>query len=65
MFTLCNRGDPEPDAPVAIIGAGTGLGQGFAIKEGNYRRVFPSEGGHADFAPPLRAGVSTAALPAG
>ncbi len=44
-------GNPESDAPVAIIGAGTGLGQGFAIKEGSYRHVFPSEGGHADFAP--------------
>jgi glucokinase len=50
IYTL-QPGDPEPDAPVAIIGAGTGLGQGFAIKEGSYRRVFPSEGGHADFAP--------------
>jgi glucokinase len=44
-------GDPDPEAPVAIIGAGTGLGQGFAVKEGSYHRVFPSEGGHADFAP--------------
>ncbi len=41
----------QPEAPVAIIGAGTGLGQGFLIKTGNYYQVFPSEGGHADFAP--------------
>jgi len=44
-------GNPDPGAPAAIIGAGTGLGQGFAIKQGSYRQVFPSEGGHADFAP--------------
>ncbi|MGL5035351.1 MAG: glucokinase [Microcystaceae cyanobacterium] len=38
-------------APIAVLGAGTGLGEGFLIpqKEGNYR-VFPSEGSHADFA---------------
>ncbi len=44
-------GKPQIDAPVAIIGAGTGLGQGFLIKQGSHYQVFPSEGGHADFAP--------------
>lgn len=44
-------GKPKPEAPIAIIGAGTGLGQGFLIKQGNHYHVFPSEGGHADFAP--------------
>lgn len=44
-------GDPHPQAPVAILGAGTGLGQGFALMQGGRRVVFPSEGGHADFAP--------------
>ncbi|ARV61908.1 glucokinase [Nostocales cyanobacterium HT-58-2] len=39
------------EAPIAILGAGTGLGQGFLIKQGNNYHVFPSEGGHADFAP--------------
>ncbi|BAZ29662.1 glucokinase [Cylindrospermum sp. NIES-4074] len=41
----------RPEAPMAVIGAGTGLGQGFLIKQGNHYQVFPSEGGHADFAP--------------
>ena len=50
IYTL-QAGHPESNAPVAIIGAGTGLGQGFAIKQGSDRQVFPSEGGHADFAP--------------
>ncbi|MBD2563258.1 MULTISPECIES: glucokinase [Nostoc] len=44
-------GKSQPEAPIGIIGAGTGLGQGFLIKQGNYYQVFPSEGGHADFAP--------------
>ncbi|MBD2445832.1 glucokinase [Nostoc sp. FACHB-152] len=40
-----------PEAPIAVIGAGTGLGQGFLIKQGNHYQVFPTEGGHTDFAP--------------
>jgi len=44
-------GNPDPLAPIAIIGAGTGLGQGFLIQDQNQYRVFASEGGHADFAP--------------
>jgi glucokinase len=44
-------GQLNPDAPIAILGAGTGLGQGFLIKHGEQYQVFPSEGGHTDFAP--------------
>ncbi|WP_414566065.1 MULTISPECIES: glucokinase [unclassified Anabaena] len=50
LLTL-QPGKHKLEAPIAIIGAGTGLGQGFLIKQGNYYQVFPSEGGHADFAP--------------
>ncbi|MBH8562958.1 glucokinase [Nostoc sp. CENA67] len=50
LLTL-QAGKLKPEAPVAIIGAGTGLGQGFLIKQGNHYQVFPSEGGHTDFAP--------------
>ncbi|NMG08727.1 glucokinase [Brasilonema sp. UFV-L1] len=39
------------ESPIAIIGAGTGLGQGFLIKQGDSYQIFPSEGGHTDFAP--------------
>jgi glucokinase len=45
------RGSPAPGDPIALIGAGTGLGQGFLIWEGDHYRVLPSEGGHADYAP--------------
>jgi len=41
----------QTNAPVAVIGAGTGLGQGFLIRQNGKSVVFPSEGGHADFAP--------------
>jgi glucokinase len=50
-FLTLQIGKHQPDAPIAVIGAGTGLGQGFLIKQGNHYQVFPSEGGHADFAP--------------
>ena len=50
---LCQlqAGDRDPEAPIGVIGAGTGLGQGFAIKMGDRYRVFGCEGGHVDFAP--------------
>ena len=44
-------GQPQADAPIAIIGAGTGLGQGFLIHHADRYAVYASEGGHADFAP--------------
>jgi len=50
LHTL-QAGTPDDAAPIAILGAGTGLGQGFLIKQGEKFQVFSSEGGHADFAP--------------
>jgi glucokinase len=44
-------GQPNASAPIAVIGAGTGLGQGFLVPDADDYRVFSSEGGHADFAP--------------
>lgn len=44
-------GEPQVNAPIAIIGAGTGLGQGFLIRQEGRYRVYPTEGGHTDFAP--------------
>jgi len=37
--------------PIAILGAGTGLGEAVVIWSGDQWNVVPSEGGHADFAP--------------
>ncbi len=44
-------GKRDPHAPIGVIGAGTGLGQGYLIYQDGDYRVYSSEGGHADFAP--------------
>ena len=49
-FSL-QTGEAQPEAPIAIIGAGTGLGEGFLIRQGEDYLVFGTEGGHTDFAP--------------
>jgi glucokinase len=41
----------EPRGTVAVISAGTGLGEGFATWGENGLRAHASEGGHVDFAP--------------
>ncbi|MBW4487097.1 MAG: glucokinase [Trichocoleus desertorum ATA4-8-CV12] len=50
LLTL-QAGKPDPSAPIGVIGAGTGLGEGFLIPCNNGYEVFGSEGGHADFSP--------------
>ena len=50
LHTL-QSGSPDANAPIAVIGAGTGLGQGFVIPQANSYRVFATEGGHASFSP--------------
>jgi glucokinase len=45
------EGSPTLQAPIALIGAGTGLGQGFLLWDGDHYRVLASEGEHGDFAP--------------
>jgi glucokinase len=44
-------GTHRPRAPRAVLGAGTGLGQGLLIWQGSYYECFATEGGHVDFAP--------------
>jgi glucokinase len=52
---------PIPRGPIAVLGAGTGLGAAFLLwsASGNRYEVVPSEGGHVDFAPrtPLEVGL--------
>jgi len=50
LVTL-NAGSPEAIGDAAIISAGTGLGEAGLYWDGARHRPFPSEGGHADFAP--------------
>lgn len=48
---ILQAGRPEPDAPRAVIGAGTGLGQAYMTPQQDGWRVWATEGGHTDFAP--------------
>jgi len=46
-----HRGQRDTTAPIAILGAGTGLGEAILTHHGGMYHVVPTEGGHADFAP--------------
>lgn len=50
-FVVLNTGSPSADGNRALISAGTGLGEAGLLAEAGGYRPFPSEGGHADFAP--------------
>ncbi|ROR34662.1 glucokinase [Inmirania thermothiophila] len=45
------RGRPDPAAPRAALGAGTGLGAALLLPAGDGWRVHATEAGHMDFAP--------------
>ncbi len=44
-------GEREPGGVIAVLGAGTGLGEAILVPTAAGPRVIASEGGHADFAP--------------
>lgn len=44
-------GEARENSPIAVIGAGTGLGEAFLVPQGKKYQIFASEGGHTDFAP--------------
>ena len=50
IYTL-SEGDPSQTGNRALIAAGTGLGQSLLIWNGHIHVPYPSEGGHADYAP--------------
>jgi glucokinase len=50
ILTL-QEGQRHAHAPRAVIGAGTGLGQGLLVWQGDHYTALPTEGGHAGFAP--------------
>jgi glucokinase len=50
LLTL-SPGRPDVRAPRLVLGAGTGLGQGFVVPGPEGPLAFPSEGGHSGFAP--------------
>lgn len=51
-MVLLNQGArPETQGNIAVIAAGTGLGEAFLCWDGQAYLTVPSEGGHTDFAP--------------
>lgn len=50
-FLRLNDGIAQPHAPMALIAAGTGLGEAVLFWDGHRYRVSPSEAGMTDFAP--------------
>ena len=45
------RGHADPSGPIAVLGAGTGLGAAALLRADGVEAVVPSEGGHVDFGP--------------
>ena len=50
-LTSLNRGARDRSSPIAVLGAGTGLGEAMVFPTTEGWIVVPGEGGHADFAP--------------
>ena len=50
-FLTLNVGVPRTNANMAVLAAGTGLGEAILFWDGHTHRVSPSEGGMTDFAP--------------
>jgi glucokinase len=50
-LVVLNQGVPDPTGTIAVVSAGTGLGEALAYWDGTAHRPLSSEGGHADFAP--------------
>lgn len=45
------EGKVKERSPIGVIGAGTGLGEAYLSWNGDRYEVYPTEGGHTDFAP--------------
>ncbi|MCS7030313.1 MAG: glucokinase [Gloeomargarita sp. SKYG116] len=50
-WVVLQEGRKVEGAPIGVVAAGTGLGECFLTWDGQKYRVWPSEGGHTDFAP--------------
>jgi glucokinase len=50
-FVILNQGVHDPSGTIAVVSAGTGLGEAVAYWDGSAHHPYASEGGHADFAP--------------
>lgn len=43
--------DSDPEAPIVVMGPGTGFGMALLVPENGGWKIIPTEGGHASFAP--------------
>ena len=50
-FRVLQEGVPSDKGTIALLAAGTGLGEAMLVWDGSRYRALASEGGHADFAP--------------
>ncbi len=50
LFTV-NEGSLDPHGTIGVMAPGTGLGEAYLCWDGDRYQAYPSEGGHADFAP--------------
>jgi glucokinase len=50
-FAVLQEGRPVEHGPRAVIGAGTGLGQGLLVWHEDHYRAIATEGGHTEFGP--------------
>ncbi|MGQ9865013.1 MAG: glucokinase [Pseudanabaenaceae cyanobacterium] len=50
-WVVLQAGNPQPQAPIALVGAGTGLGTAYLTWQGDRYRAYPAEGGHIGWAP--------------
>ncbi|MEM0928278.1 MAG: glucokinase [Pseudomonadota bacterium] len=50
-FVQVKEGDSDPDAPILVVGPGTGLGQALVVPVDKTYHVVSTEGGHVTFAP--------------
>jgi glucokinase len=46
-----HEAEPREGAPRVVLGAGTGLGVALLFRHDDHYEAYPTEGGHADFAP--------------
>ncbi|HKP55858.1 MAG TPA: glucokinase [Polyangiales bacterium] len=50
-LVVLHEGEREAQGPIAVVAAGTGLGEAIGVPTARGLRVLPSEGGHTDLAP--------------